>query len=97
MLGGLRLLFFFFKFWEKLLSGSNWKAGVTEDLISSDFFCTHGEGSLSRLEVEGHESLACDLPITAHTKQITDSTAQSFSEDFCPQEGRVISILRERL
>lgn len=48
------------------------------------------------LEVEGHESLACDLPLAARNKQIPDSTVQNFSEDFCPQERRVISVLQEK-
>lgn len=50
-----------------------WKAVVREDLISSETFCTHSEASISHLDVEGHESLACALPMVAHTKQVPDS------------------------
>lgn len=32
--------------------------------------------------------------MTAHTKQIPDSTVQSFSEDFCPQERGAISTFK---
>lgn len=76
--------------------GCCWTAGVREDLISRETFCTLSEASVSHLDVEGHESLARALPMVAHTKQGPDATAQSFS-DFCLHKSSVIFTLPETL
>lgn len=35
--------------------------------MSSETFCAHNEGSLSHLDVEGRESLACASLVAAYT------------------------------
>lgn len=83
--------------WGKVASRPLLESSVREDLISSETFCTRSEASISHLDVEGHESLACALPMVAHTKQVPDSKPRASQKISVPIRAVSIFTLPETL